>query len=208
MAAAITIMFLIMCILSCCRSEPHRVDEDIDMIRHFSEALNIPLVEAERMLQEVKTSEPSVIERRLLLGNALGAADRDVLRQHNVTHVVNATHNLPNHFEGDLSYLRVPVDDSLTSDLHSHLNDVIDWIAAALSDPYASGAVFIHCQQGVSRSATITLAFLMRERGHSLASARDYVHQRRFIRPNDAFVEQLRRYEGSMLARGSRKRGR
>ena len=148
------------------------------------------------MLHDMQTSEPSSIESRLLLGNAASAANLNVLRRHRVTHVLNATADLPNHFEsidGDAPlYLRVPVDDSLKADLLKHLDAAVAWIADALKDPFATGKVLVHCQQGVSRSATIVIAFLMRERGLSLEAARARVHQRRWTRPNEAFLSQLK----------------
>lgn len=156
------------------------------------------------MLDDMRTSEPSNIEARLLLGNAASAANLSVLRRHRVTHVVNATANLPNHFEsmegaGAPSYLRVPVDDSLEADLLKHLDAAVAWIADALSDPFATGKVLVHCQQGVSRSATLVIAFLMRERGLSLEAARARVHERRWTRPNEAFLSQLKKYERAGL---------
>ena len=156
------------------------------------------------MLEDMRTSEPSSIESRLLLGNAASAANLSVLRRHRVTHVVNATANLPNHFEsmggaGAPSYLRVPVDDSLEADLLKHLDAAVEWIADALSDPFATGKVLVHCQQGVSRSATLVIAFLIRKRGLSLEAARARVHERRWTRPNEAFLSQLKSYERAGL---------
>ena len=140
---------------------------DPEVVRQFSSSLNISLADCQRMLDEVISSTPSVIEGRLLLGNAACSKDRASLATARVTHIVNATSNLPNAFEDDrsISYLRVPVDDSLSSDISSHFDDVVDWMASALSDPYAFGTLLVHCQQGISRSATLVIAFLMRERG-------------------------------------------
>lgn len=176
---------------------------DPEVVRQFSSSLNISLADCQRMLDEVISSTPSVIEGRLLLGNAACSKDRASLATARVTHIVNATSNLPNAFEDDrsISYLRVPVDDSLSSDISSHFDDVVDWMASALSDPYAFGTLLVHCQQGISRSATLVIAFLMRERGMTLASALRHVHKRRWIRPNESFIKQLSKYETVLAAR-------
>ena len=177
---------------------------DMETIQHFSRALNLSPGETCRMLDEVVRDAPSEIEpRKLYLGNSRCASNRDELRKARITHVLNATSGLPNHFSADMQYLRVPVDDSLDADLSSHLDDAVDWIAAIIDDPYASGAVLVHCQQGVSRSATLVVAFLMRQRGLSYSEAFEFVYQRRWIRPNDSFVQQLKKYDALLESRRS-----
>eukprot|EP00455_Lapot_gusevi_P038253 TRINITY_DN4285_c0_g1_i2.p2 TRINITY_DN4285_c0_g1~~TRINITY_DN4285_c0_g1_i2.p2 ORF type:complete len:195 (-),score=0.28 TRINITY_DN4285_c0_g1_i2:270-854(-) len=61
----------------------------------------------------------------------------------------------------------------------------------------ASGySVLVHCQQGVSRSATIVIAYLMKTKNWSLIEA--YSHLRRIrsqVKPNEGFLRQLARWE-------------
>lgn len=53
--------------------------------------------------------------------------------------------------------------------------------------------IFIHCAAGVSRSASFTIAYLMRKNKMSFDEAYKYVKDRRkIIRPNSYFVEQLK----------------
>jgi len=48
--------------------------------------------------------------------------------------------------------------------------------------------VLVHCFAGVSRSATIVIAYLMQEHGLTLTDALMHVRkQRYFINPNDGF---------------------
>lgn len=181
---------------------PHDSRHDSQTVRDFSSALGITHADCCRMLDEVVSSTPSTIIPRLLLGNEAASKDSSRLASEQVTHILNATSTLPNHFEntGMIQYLRIPVEDSLAADLGSHLDKAVDWMAAVLSDPFAPGAVLVHCQQGISRSATLVIAFLMRERGMPLASAVRFVHQRRWIRPNEAFIKQLGVYEQQLAA--------
>lgn len=196
---AVALYVILMVVLSR-KSEAGKHIHDERLVQHLARSLSISPADAARMLDELRTATPSVIEPRLLLGNGASAKDPDILHRHRITHIVNATHNLQNHHEHDraLRYLRVPVDDALNADLLQHLDAAVDWIETALADPYSQDAVLVHCQQGVSRSASVVLAFLMRARGHSLQSAMDYVHARRFIRPNEAFLEQLAKYEAKL----------
>ena len=49
----------------------------------------------------------------------------------------------------------------------------------------------VHCVQGVSRSATLVLAFLLTRRGMRLLAATSLLLQARDICPNDGFLRQL-----------------
>lgn len=53
-----------------------------------------------------------------------------MLMKERITHVINATNDLPNFFEEDskLKYLRVDVEDSGTADLMPHFRPVIEFI--------------------------------------------------------------------------------
>ena len=68
-----------------------------------------------------------------------------------VTRVVNATVDLPNHFEECFEYLRVPIEDTpdtcLEGDmLEGDLHKALEFVAAG------SAATLVHCHFGVSRS--------------------------------------------------------
>ena len=56
---------------------------------------------------------------------------------------------------------------------------------------FLSGRVYVHCQQGVSRSASIVLAFLMLKRSMNIKEAVKTVRAKREIFPNDGFLKQL-----------------
>lgn len=63
------------------------------------------------------------------------------------------------------------------------------------------GRVFVHCQAGISRSATICLAYLMRTNRVRLDEAFEFVKQRRsIISPNFSFMGQLLQFESQVLA--------
>jgi len=75
----------------------------------------------------------------------------------------------------------------------------------ALADEAKSkgGAVLLHCQSGVSRSATATIAYLMYSRGMGATKAYDFVKLRRSsINPNLSFVRQLQEYDEMLRSEG------
>ena len=58
------------------------------------------------------------------------------------------------------------------------------------------GQVLVHCFAGVSRSASVVIAYLMRYHNMTYSQACAHVQDRRpWINPNPGFVNQLKRYE-------------
>ena len=62
--------------------------------------------------------------------------------------------------------------------------------------------VLVHCHMGISRSASLVLAYLMRKFGVSLDEAYQHtVGIRDTIEPNSTFWKQLQRYEKDLQSR-------
>lgn len=73
-------------------------------------------------------------------------------------------------------------------------------ISLADSVKNSGGRVLVHCQAGISRSATICLAYLIQSRRVRLDEAFDFVKQRRgVISPNFSFMGQLLQFETQVL---------
>ena len=63
--------------------------------------------------------------------------------------------------------------------------------------------MLVHCFAGVSRSASVVLAYLMREHGLSLRAAFKLAKAKRpFINPNEGFRVQLQKYEQELRGKG------
>ncbi|XP_022210958.1 dual specificity protein phosphatase 18 isoform X2 [Drosophila obscura] len=96
-------------------------------------------------------------------------------------------------------YLRVNAQDRSEVDLAKHFDEVADLIEEVRLN---GGCSLIHCVAGVSRSASLCLAYLMKHAGMSLREAYTHVQSiRPQVRPNSGFFQQLRRYEQQL--RGS-----
>ncbi|KAE8614709.1 hypothetical protein XENTR_v10008274 [Xenopus tropicalis] len=134
----------------------------------------------------------------LYLGSAYHASRKDMLDALGITALINVSANCPNHFEGHFQYKSIPVEDSHKADISSWFNEAIDFIDSVKN---SGGRVFVHCQAGISRSATICLAYLMRTNRVKLDEAFEFVKQRRsIISPNFSFMGQLLQFESQVLA--------
>lgn len=73
-------------------------------------------------------------------------------------------------------------------------------ISFADSVKNSGGRVLVHCQAGISRSATICLAYLIQSHRVRLDEAFDFVKRRRgVISPNFSFMGQLLQFETQVL---------
>ena len=131
------------------------------------------------------------VEPLLFIGSQDAAANMDDIRKNDIGAIVNCAHG-PNYFPDKLSYLQIKLLDTLQQPLSPDiLKQVCDFIAAAQQDNCAVG---VHCNAGVSRSASLVIAFLMLRRNMSFQDAFEKVKQARpSICPNASFLEQLKR---------------
>lgn len=136
----------------------------------------------------------------LFLGSAAHSAQREALAAAGITAVLNVSSSCPNIYEGELEYLRLTVEDSLAADIRACFSPAIDFIDSVKQ---SGGRVLVHCKAGISRSATICLAYLMHTQRVRLNEAFDFVKQRRHvISPNLAFMGQLLQFETDVLCQG------
>ncbi|KAG7299606.1 hypothetical protein JYU34_016591 [Plutella xylostella] len=139
---------------------------------------------------------PVEILPNLFLGNSGNSEDEDSLQRHNIKYVLNVTPDLPNTFEaagGGISYLKIPIADHWSQNLAVHFPQAIRFIEEAMS---AQCGVLVHCVAGVSRSVTVTLAYLMQRHRLCLRDAFELVRSRKTdIAPNFHFMRQLHSFE-------------
>ncbi|KAG1371650.1 protein-tyrosine-phosphatase MKP1 [Cocos nucifera] len=134
--------------------------------------------------------ECSKVADHIYLGGDSVARNRDILRQNGISHVLNCVGFVcPEYFKSDLVYKTLWLQDSPTEDITSILYDVFDYFEDVREQ---GGRVFVHCCQGVSRSTSLVIAYLMWREGQSFDDAFQYVKAARGIaNPNVGFACQL-----------------
>lgn len=141
--------------------------------------------------QTRKTTYPEIdkIEDNLYLGNEDAAIDKDLLKSKGITHVLAVGTFLEMRFPEEFTYENLLVDDS------PHQN-IAQFFKKAFKFINSSKVVFVHCAAGVSRSATIVIAYTMFTKKMSFEEAHKYVKERRsIIFPNSGFRTQLQEFE-------------
>lgn len=132
----------------------------------------------------------------LFLGDFTAAASLQVLKSHEITHILTAAAGLPLHFPDQFTYKQIQIYDMPTCSIIDYFPECIEFIDQALE---GGGRVFVHCAMGVSRSATIVIAYLMCKKEYRWRSALQFVTSKHpETQPNFGFIDQLKQYEASL----------
>jgi len=149
----------------------------------------------------------------LYLSGHKPSQNRAMLQQHGITHVVNAANatepgsgnegfhvHVPCPWPDTFRYLTVYVDDATYEQIKDNFTRVLRFIDDAIQQ---SGRVLVHCQYGISRSASLVIAYLMWSQKISFLDAfRSVKSVRDIVQPNPGFVQQLYEF-GAELERSA-----
>lgn len=106
---------------------------------------------------------------------------------------------LKKHHATESGYLMKPISDYGDTDLKSS-KDVKKALNFIIDSKHKSGRCLVHCRQGVNRSPTMVLLFLLLEEKFPLQQALHHVQQRRpCSRPHPHYWEQLVALEKDMM---------
>ncbi|XP_035671436.1 dual specificity protein phosphatase 2-like [Branchiostoma floridae] len=129
----------------------------------------------------------------LYQGRGDQATNEKIVSDLKITHIVNISKEHPNGFPLYIKYMNVRVDDDMSANVTHLLPRTTEFIAEAIE---SGGRVLVHCNLGISRSSTITMAYLMKERQWTMKDAFDFLKERRQVaQPNMGFLRQLSKYE-------------
>jgi len=140
-----------------------------------------------------------IIENFLYLGSYSAAKNWEELQRLQIRHVICMVSMIQLPFVGRVTYHTIKIDDIETADIKQHFESANNFINSAKD---AGGRVLVHCAAGVSRSASVVIAYLMMTRRMAYEEAKDFVSQRRpCICPNDGFEKQLIEYGESLQSK-------
>ncbi|XP_012139040.1 protein phosphatase Slingshot isoform X3 [Megachile rotundata] len=171
-----------------------RLEEDLDMdLGEFK-----PFIDQEMLTILGQMDAPTEIFDHVYLGSEWNASNLEELQKNGVRHILNVTREIDNFFPGMFTYLNVRVYDDEKTDLLKHWDDTYKYITKARKE---GSKVLVHCKMGVSRSASVVIAYAMKAYNWDFSQAWKHVKEKRnCIKPNNSFLLQLETYQGILDA--------
>eukprot|EP00026_Physarum_polycephalum_P019871 Phypoly_transcript_22102.p1 GENE.Phypoly_transcript_22102~~Phypoly_transcript_22102.p1 ORF type:complete len:167 (-),score=13.12 Phypoly_transcript_22102:74-574(-) len=149
------------------------------------------------LVTTVRSIYPQAVVGGVFIGSASEAHDRYNLKSKNITHILTVQIGNYPRYPQEFKYKCIDALDSHLQNLREHFESCFTFIEEAIAQ---GGGVLVHCGAGVSRSATIVIAYLMKTKQWRYAEARLYLENiRPMIEPNDGFVLQLQAYEKELF---------
>ncbi|XP_037514448.1 uncharacterized protein LOC119390817 [Rhipicephalus sanguineus] len=171
-----------------------RLEEELDMsLQQFK-----PFIDQEMLTILGQMDAATEILEYLYLGSEWNASNLEELKDKGVGHILNVTREIDNFYPGLFDYFNIRVYDDETTEMLKHWDKTYKYIAQAKEQ---GSKVLVHCKMGISRSASVVIAYVMKAYGWDLRQALDFVKTRRScIKPNSGFLKQLETYQGILHA--------
>lgn len=138
--------------------------------------------------------DASLVINQIYLGSYEKAAVcKEALRKHNITHILTIGYEMEPINKDAITYHVVLLDDEPEVEISKHFYECFQFIDKALEKKESN--LLIHCWAGISRSATITIAYLIYKFGMDYMEAFEHVRRaRHWIGPNQGFRNQLKSF--------------
>ena len=123
----------------------------------------------------------------IYLGDFRTADNIDILRQYNITHIINCAFNLPNKYPDQITYKRLELRDEPDQPILERLEEAYQFIKENKDKN-----IFVHCVFGKSRSASVVIFYIMKEKKMNFQEAKNFVKNiRNIVEPNSGFESEL-----------------
>jgi len=139
-------------------------------------------------------SDINQITDTIYLGNIESAFNKEKLKSLGIRKVLTVMSAFGNHYsEHEFVHKSIEVDDAYDENIIKYFKECLLFM-----DGYDK--VFVHCAAGMSRSATIVIAYLMWKQKMSLNDAINFVKKKRpVISPNLNFMRQLQKFQELLI---------
>ena len=129
------------------------------------------------------------ITEKVYLGSLKAAENYEYLINNKIYNILSLTSDTPKILSTKLNQKIIDINDFSNENIIQYFYECIQFIEN-------SNKVFVHCNKGISRSATIVIAYIMWKNHYNYIDSFFYVkNKRNFISPNEGFIQQLKIFE-------------
>ncbi len=138
----------------------------------------------------------SKITDDIYVSDAANALDYTSIKKLGIKQILIVGKELPRHGDMYFKVLHIKINDLPSENIKKYFNSSFNFIK--------KNKTLIHCAMGISRSVSITIAYLMRSQSMTFNEAFALVKKSRSIAdPNPGFIEQLKKYETELTNKQS-----
>jgi len=138
---------------------------------------------------------PDQIIPGLWLGSAQSARNRHLLQRNKISHVLTIMEDPQSLYPHAFTYLFLKAQDVDVQSISEYFNQSNEFIEKGRK----AGGVLVHCAMGISRSASLVIAYLIQSQKLDANSAHNLCKEKReIIFPNKGFRLQLEEYASSL----------
>jgi len=183
---------------------PSRERDPRDHTRHFTPREKLEAFRREPFRDKQRPISCNKVYNGILISNGETVQNIAHLKSIGVTHVLNTAEQhvdvSPGAFSlNKIQYYGFHVDDLPHANISRHFRRTTDFIQRAIE---TGGTVCVNCYMGLSRSATVVIAYLMMKQNMTCKQALDVISQGRKVRPNPGFLQQLAELEHTLRLSG------
>ena len=115
------------------------------------------------------------ITDNLYLGNKEAQKRKKILQMLKITHILVMGEELEIYHPNDFIYKQINIPDDSNEDISKYFEECNKFINDA------DGKVFVHCWAGISRSASIVIAYLMKKEGKGFEETTKFVRSKELL---------------------------
>jgi protein-tyrosine phosphatase len=142
------------------------------------------------------STHPSNILPWLYLGSYKNASDIKGLNVLNIKYVLNCASECVSLYDPNIKMCHLKLIDHPEFNILPFLGKAVSFIKEAKDN---GCNCLVHCQMGISRSASCVIAYFIKELGYNVFTAFQFIKRRRnIVCPNFGFIQQLCVYEKSV----------
>ena len=132
-----------------------------------------------------------ILDNFIYLGSDVVARNYDKMKENGITHVINcaADYSADYHVDKGIKYLSFHLKDHVRENIECCFYETIKFMDEAKKE---NGHVYVHCVQGISRSSTLILSYMIFTQKITFDQGLSFIRERRQIaNPNMTFMAQL-----------------